>query len=108
MLCAFLQHSLKGRWLQLYYVTYSLHFCAKFVLFQLSDVILILWSIIRSEKRTNCEFNDVKIELFLKILLTENLEMTDKDYAPLSAVCVRTLSDKVYEKRKAAAFEIEK
>ena len=34
--------------------------------------------------------------------------MTDKDYAPLSAVCVRTLSDKVYEKRKAAAFEIEK
>ena len=34
--------------------------------------------------------------------------MTDKDYAPLSAVFVRTLSDKVYEKRKAAAFEIEK
>ena len=38
----------------------------------------------------------------------QKLEMTDKDYAPLSAVCVRTLSDKVYEKRKAAAFEIEK
>ena len=34
--------------------------------------------------------------------------MADREYAPLSAVCVRTLSDKVYEKRKAAAFEIEK
>ena len=26
--------------------------------------------------------------------------MADREYAPLSAVCVRTLSDKVYEKRK--------
>ena len=34
--------------------------------------------------------------------------MTDKDYAPLSAHCVRALMDKMYEKRKAAALEIEK
>ena len=32
----------------------------------------------------------------------------DKDYAPLSAHCVRALCDKMYEKRKAAALEIEK
>jgi vacuole morphology and inheritance protein 14 len=32
----------------------------------------------------------------------------DKDYAPLSAACVRALTDKIYEKRKAAAQEIEK
>ena len=34
--------------------------------------------------------------------------MADKDYAPLSAHCVRALMDKMYEKRKAAALEIEK
>lgn len=34
--------------------------------------------------------------------------MTDKDFAPLSAACVRALIDKQYEKRKAAATEIEK
>lgn len=33
---------------------------------------------------------------------------TERDYAPLSAACVRSLSDKLYEKRKAAALEIEK
>ena len=34
--------------------------------------------------------------------------MSEKDFAPLSAACVRALSDKLYEKRKAAALEIEK
>ncbi|CAG9766280.1 unnamed protein product [Ceutorhynchus assimilis] len=34
--------------------------------------------------------------------------MSDKDYAPLSAACVRALNDKLYEKRKTAALEIEK
>ncbi|CAK9797035.1 Protein VAC14 homolog [Anthophora quadrimaculata] len=34
--------------------------------------------------------------------------MTEKDYAPLSAACVRSLNDKLYEKRKAAALEVEK
>ncbi|KAG8226294.1 hypothetical protein J437_LFUL002733 [Ladona fulva] len=34
--------------------------------------------------------------------------MSEKDYAPLSAACVRALNDKIYEKRKAAALEIEK
>ena len=34
--------------------------------------------------------------------------MADKDYAPLTAHCVRALMDKMYEKRKAAALEIEK
>lgn len=34
--------------------------------------------------------------------------ITERDYAPLSAACVRSLSDKLYEKRKAAALEIEK
>uniref|UniRef100_A0AAR5PUB6 Protein VAC14 homolog n=1 Tax=Dendroctonus ponderosae TaxID=77166 RepID=A0AAR5PUB6_DENPD len=34
--------------------------------------------------------------------------MSDKDYAPLSAACVRALNDKFYEKRKTAALEIEK
>ena len=36
------------------------------------------------------------------------LRMADKDYAPLSAACVRALNDRLYEKRKAAALEIEK
>jgi hypothetical protein len=35
-------------------------------------------------------------------------EMADKDYAPLSTLCVRALCDKMYDKRKAAALEIEK
>jgi len=34
--------------------------------------------------------------------------MSDKDYAPLSTACVRALTDKMYEKRKTAALEIEK
>ncbi|CAK9803710.1 Protein VAC14 homolog [Anthophora plagiata] len=34
--------------------------------------------------------------------------MTERDYAPLSAACVRSLNDKLYEKRKAAALEVEK
>ena len=35
-------------------------------------------------------------------------KMADKDYAPLSTACVRALNDRLYEKRKAAALEIEK
>lgn len=34
--------------------------------------------------------------------------MADRDYAPLSAACVRALIDKQYDKRKIAAAEIEK
>ncbi|CAH1958178.1 unnamed protein product [Acanthoscelides obtectus] len=34
--------------------------------------------------------------------------MSEKDYAPLSSACVRALNDKLYEKRKTAALEIEK
>ncbi|PIO76785.1 HEAT repeat protein [Teladorsagia circumcincta] len=34
--------------------------------------------------------------------------MTDNQYAPLTANTVRTLTDKLYEKRKAAALDIEK
>uniref|UniRef100_F1KV61 Protein VAC14 n=1 Tax=Ascaris suum TaxID=6253 RepID=F1KV61_ASCSU len=34
--------------------------------------------------------------------------MTDAQYAPLTAAVVRTLTDKLYEKRKAAALDIEK
>ncbi|KAH0812084.1 hypothetical protein GEV33_010705 [Tenebrio molitor] len=34
--------------------------------------------------------------------------MSEKDYAPLSTACVRALHDKLYEKRKTAALEIEK
>ncbi|XP_064073732.1 protein VAC14 homolog [Vanessa tameamea] len=34
--------------------------------------------------------------------------MTERDYAPLSAACVRGLCDKLYEKRKFAGVEIEK
>ncbi|KAK9694327.1 Vacuolar protein 14 C-terminal Fig4p binding [Popillia japonica] len=34
--------------------------------------------------------------------------MSEKDYAPLSLACVKTLHDKLYEKRKIAALEIEK
>lgn len=34
--------------------------------------------------------------------------MMEKDFAPLSAACVRALNDKLYEKRKTAAMEIEK
>lgn len=35
-------------------------------------------------------------------------EMVDAQYAPLTATLVRTLTDKLYEKRKAAALDIEK
>ncbi|XP_059156655.1 protein VAC14 homolog [Physella acuta] len=34
--------------------------------------------------------------------------MTDKEHAPLTASCVRALVDKLYEKRKSAALEIER
>ncbi|XP_046483958.1 protein VAC14 homolog [Neodiprion pinetum] len=34
--------------------------------------------------------------------------ISERDYAPLSAACIRSLNDKLYEKRKAAAVEIEK
>lgn len=34
--------------------------------------------------------------------------MSEKDYAPLSTACVRALHDRLYEKRKTAALEIEK
>ncbi|KOX70260.1 Protein VAC14 like protein [Melipona quadrifasciata] len=34
--------------------------------------------------------------------------MSERDYAPLSAACVRSLNDKFYEKRKVAALEVEK
>lgn len=34
--------------------------------------------------------------------------MTDSQYAPLSSAVVRTLTDKLYEKRKSAALEIER
>lgn len=34
--------------------------------------------------------------------------ISERDYAPLSPACVRSLNDKLYEKRKAAALEIEK
>lgn len=34
--------------------------------------------------------------------------MSEKEYAPLSSACVRALHDKLYEKRKTAALEIEK
>ena len=34
--------------------------------------------------------------------------MADKDFSPLSASCVRALNDKLYEKRKVAALEIER
>ena len=34
--------------------------------------------------------------------------MADKDCAPLTAACVRALVDKLYEKRKGAALEIER
>nr|XP_023024836.1 protein VAC14 homolog [Leptinotarsa decemlineata] len=34
--------------------------------------------------------------------------MSEKDYAPLSTACVRALHDKLYDRRKTAALEIEK
>lgn len=36
------------------------------------------------------------------------MTMSERDYSPLSSACVRALSDKLYDKRKAAALEIEK
>ena len=50
-----------------------------------------------------------KVSKFFLIAFDINIAMTpERDYAPLSAACVRSLSDKLYEKRKAAALEIEK
>ena len=34
--------------------------------------------------------------------------MSENQYSPLTQTVVRTLTDKLYEKRKAAALEIEK
>lgn len=34
--------------------------------------------------------------------------MTEKDYAPLTPICVKNLSDKLYEKRKTGAIEVER
>lgn len=34
--------------------------------------------------------------------------MSEKDYAPLTAICVKNLSDKLYEKRKTGAIEVER
>ncbi|XP_006816625.1 protein VAC14 homolog [Saccoglossus kowalevskii] len=34
--------------------------------------------------------------------------MSERDFAPLNAACVRALNDKLYDKRKVAALEIEK
>ena len=34
--------------------------------------------------------------------------MNDKEYAPLSPQCVRNLNDKLYEKRKTGALEVER
>lgn len=36
------------------------------------------------------------------------VKMTEKDYTPLNSACVRALNDKLYEKRKVAALEIER
>ncbi|CAF4738203.1 unnamed protein product [Rotaria socialis] len=36
------------------------------------------------------------------------INMSDRDYLPLSTTLVKTLTDKLYEKRKTAALEIEK
>ncbi len=47
-----------------------------------------------------------KLDYFVCIL--QIIEMTDRDYLPLSATLVKTLTDKLYEKRKTAALEIEK
>ena len=33
---------------------------------------------------------------------------TEKDFSPLSSACFRALTDKIYDKRKAAALEVEK
>jgi hypothetical protein len=38
----------------------------------------------------------------------ENIDMSDRDHLPLSTTLVKTLTDKLYEKRKTAALEIEK
>lgn len=34
--------------------------------------------------------------------------MSEKDYSPLSLACVKSLTDKSYDKRRQAASEIEK
>lgn len=34
--------------------------------------------------------------------------MVDKEFSPLTTVCVRSLNDKLYEKRKAGALEVER
>lgn len=43
-----------------------------------------------------------------RIYFVKMANLTEKDYAPLTAACVRALNDKLYEKRKTAALEIEK
>ena len=51
---------------------------------------------------------NVKILWFVCDQYKKIVKMGDKDYAPLSPACVRALTDKMYDKRKAAALEIEK
>lgn len=34
--------------------------------------------------------------------------MNDKDFAPLTPICVKNLSDRLYEKRKTGAIEVER
>lgn len=48
------------------------------------------------------------VNFLINIKATISKMMSEKDYAPLSAACVRALHDKLYDKRKAAALEIEK
>lgn len=45
---------------------------------------------------------------FKRRLLLFYIEMDSNIYAPLSEACAKTLSDKLHEKRRIAALEIEK
>jgi len=44
----------------------------------------------------------------VKNLFISTPNMSEKDYPPLSNACFRALVDKMPEKRKAAALEVEK
>ena len=64
--------------------------------------------------KVSCGCTTVEDEYLLNVLngksvnTSANLTMADRDYAPLTAACVRSLNDKLYEKRKVAALEIER
>ena len=47
-------------------------------------------------------------DYFFSFVYCRKRNMSDRDYLPLSATLVKTLTDKLYEKRKTAALEIEK